>query len=515
MSTESRSVDDVLIVGGGDIGLLTGLCIERLNPAIEIVIVDDFSKDPPEVGKSTYQEIVDIFHDFLEIEEQRFLREVKPIWKGSVYFRDWTGYDPFHYTFDDLQKYPDVNDEHYLEKAYLYYDDLYGDPDYRTVNEWMVERQTSPISFGRGGGYSRYGSRAYHLDLSRFNSFLVELCRERGVDLVDDMIASVETDGDDIAAVRSEADRYEADLVIDASGFTRAVTDVFNDEFRSFDLPLDSAFNIKTERELADAVPATVIESGDYGWFWQIDTYEFRDMGYVFASEFVSDSDAAAEFVAHCDSDVSEDDLTHYEFDSGYFKRTWKGNRIRIGNAAGFVEPLQSTGLTANATAATRLSHLLAAHGAVDYAGARDDYNAWVKRMWESIYDFISIHYAYADGETEFWESVRSIPISDRVQRVRSHFDQCGYDTRVNPLKNPRIDRDPTVDFAVFPVESYYTMMRNMGIESKFYEQHTIDVGDEPRAELEQRFTENEESASDLLTIEQFYRGVLAHESSI
>lgn len=515
MSTDSRSVDDVLIVGGGDIGLLTGLCIGRLNQDIDIAIVDDFSDDPPEVGKSTYHEIVDILHDFLGIAEERFLQEVKPIWKGSVYFRDWTGYDSFHYPFDDLGKYPDPNDEHFLEKAYLQYDELYDDPDYRTVNEWMVENGTSPISFDPGGSYSRYGSRAYHLDLSRFNSFLAELCEERGIDLIDDAITSVEADGEDVAAVRSEATSYEADLVVDATGFTRVVSGAFDDEFRSFDIPLDAAFNAKVERDLGDAVPATVIESGEYGWFWQIDTFEFRDMGYVFASEFVSDADAAAEFLAHCGGDVSEDDLTRYGFDSGYYEQTWKGNRIRIGNAAGFVEPLQSTGLTANATAAVRLSHLLAAHGKADYRGAREDYNAWVTRMWESIYDFVSIHYFYADGDTEFWEAVRSIPLSERVQRVQAHFDRCGYDTRVDPLSDPRVDQEAVADFAVFPIESYHSLMRNMGAESVFYERNEIDVGEEARAEREEWYADNEESASDLLTIEEFYRGLLAQGTRV
>lgn len=513
MTQNSNGIDDVLIVGGGDVGLLTGLCIEKLNPGIDISIVDNFSEDPTKVGKSTYQEIVDILHRFLEIPEDRFLSEVKPVWKGTVYFKDWCGYDPFHYTFDDLQKYPDENTPNALEKYYHYYNEGYADPKYQTVNELMVEYGKSPVSFDakKRSGYGRYGSRAYHLDLNRFNSFLATLCEERGISLVDDEITSVATAGENVESIAGDSERYEADLFVDASGFNRVIKDEFDHAFRNFDLPLDSAFNTKFEQELSDAVPSTVIESGEYGWFWQIDTYDFRDMGYVFASEFVSDDDAASEFMEHCDESVSEGDLTKYDFTSGHYRNTWRGNCVTIGNAAGFVEPLQSTQLTASAKAATNLSNLIASQGRVDYRGARDSYNASVQRMWESIYDFILIHYKYASGDNEFWETVQSIPVSDRVKRIREHFDQCGYDTKIDPLKNPREDETPLVDMMVFPTVSFYTMMRNMGVESEFYEENTIEVSDKAKQEMAESYESMDQKAQNLLTLEEFYQGILSH----
>jgi tryptophan halogenase len=513
MNSDPEGIDDVLVVGGGDIGLLTGLCIEKLNPGVDVSIVDDFGQTPPEVGKSTYQDIVNVLHDFLDIPEDRFLWEARPVWKSSVYFRDWCGYDPFHYTFDDLKKYPDRDAPNALEKHYHYYREGYADPEYRTVNELMVADGTCPVTFdpSRPGGYGRYGPRAYHLDLKRFNSFLATLCEERGVELIDDEIATVATAGDRVEHVASDSATYEADLFVDASGFNRVLKGEFDHEFRRFDLPLDAAFNAKVERDLSDVVPATVIESGDHGWFWQIDTYEFRDMGYVFASEFVSDEEAAAEFVDHCDGAVSEDDLRRYGFTSGYYANTWRGNCVAIGNAAGFVEPLQSTGLTANAKAATQLSRLLSGQGRVDYRGARDSYNAWVQRLWESIYDFVLVHYRYSSGETEFWQAVQSIPVSPRVERIRQHFDESGYDDTIDPLENPRAEEEPLVDLVVFPVVSFFTMMRNMGVESAFYEENDIEVSEEARAELADSFRSMQEKAESLLTLEEFYKGVLSH----
>jgi tryptophan halogenase len=79
-------------------------------------------------------------------------------------------------------------------------------------------------------------------------------------------------------------------------------------------------------RSLAYVGPGTVVESGEFGWCWQIDTFENRDLGYVYASEFVDDDAALAEFLEHVDEPVEEDDVVNYEFSSGYYDPAWTGN---------------------------------------------------------------------------------------------------------------------------------------------------------------------------------------------
>jgi tryptophan halogenase len=505
-------IEEVLVVGGGDIGLLTALSVRKLTPDLSVTVVDDFDADPPEVGKSTFREIVDVLHGLLDIPLDRFLREAKPLWKGSVYFRDWCGREPFHYPFDDAAKFPGHDTPNAVEQYALHYHELADDADYLTADEAMVEGGKAPIYYDPGqGGYTTLGESgdqwAYHLDLRRFNAFLHTLCEERGVSLVDDEVTGVDTDGTRIERVRGGSEEYEADLYVDASGFNRVLKDRLDDEFQDFALPLDAALNAKVERPLSEAVCATVIESGEHGWFWQIDTYEFRDMGYVYASEFVEEADAAAEFVAHCDDDVAADELTAYEFESGYYATPWQGNCVTIGNAVGFVEPLQSTGLTANAMAARELANLLASFGTVAPEGARDLYNGWVERLWESIYDFVSVHYRHAPGDTAFWEAAREIPATDRVECIEAHFDRNGYDIKTNPLSNRGGASTP--DTLIFPILGFYTIMRNMGTESAFYEDNDIPVSEATRAELDRFYDAQAETVEKLLTPEEVYAGLL------
>ncbi|WP_436908863.1 FAD-dependent oxidoreductase [Halosimplex marinum] len=498
-------IEDVTVVGGGDSGLLTALALKRMNPGLDVSVVDDFGQAVPQVGKSTFLAIQQILHDSLGIDEQSFVEAVKPVWKASVFFRDWCGCDPFHYPFDQSKKFPNPEERDTNEAFYFYYTELHDSENHQSKCEELVAQGKSPWYFSpREGGARKYDSVAYHLNTERFNDFLRDLCLDRGVSLVDDEIVTVDVADDRIKRLRSRNRAYEADLYVDATGFSRVLRAEQRDDFREFDLPLDAALNARSEIDLADVVPATVIDTGEAGWFWQIDTYDNRDRGYVYASDYRSEAEAREEFVAHCEG-IDADDVVKYEFDSGYHERAWVENCVAVGNAEGFVEPLQSTGLTANAKASVTLATLLSGHGRVADDAVRERYNAWVRETWESIYDFISVHYAYADGDTEFWEDARSIELSPRTELLIEEFDRNGFDAHVGPtMHNPEIDEP-----LFFQPLDFYALVHHMGATSAFYESHDFEIDDETRRAVERNYGSIREDVADHYDHREFYHGAL------
>lgn len=506
-------VDGVTVVGGGDIGLLTALLVRKLNPGIDVTVIDDFSRDAPAVGKSTFKSIQNILHGTLDIDERRFIAEVRPVWKGALYFRDWPGRPSFHYPFDPEDKYPDSQTPNALEWYYHHYEELYDSPDHLTKGEATVEKGKSPWFFDQSGDLDRYEKVAYHLNTKRFASFLRTVSRERGISFVDDAITDVETSGSHVDAIRSEKARYEADLFVDATGFTRVLRGAQDAAFRDFGFPLDSAFNVRIERDISDVVPATVVDSGEHGWFWQIDTYDSRDLGYVFSSEHVDDEAALREFFEHiptvapdgADPNISEDEVAKYEFSSGYYDCAWIDNCVAIGNSQGFVEPLQSTGLTGNAMAAVKFAEMLSAHGQIVDDDLRDQYNTWVRRVWESIYDFIAVHYRYAIGDTDFWRDVSRKEYSTRVDAIIEQFDRNGFTRDVVPADD---DAD-LLTLSIFLLPDFYTMMRNLGAESVFYERNDFDVDRAVVRDLDRYYQGIDDEVDDYLTTQEFYEGIL------
>jgi len=514
-------IADVTVVGGGDVGLLTALSIRQVNPDVRVRVVDDFQREIPQVGKSTYREIQQLLHGSLGIDESRFISEVKPVWKASVYFRDWCGRPEFHYPFDPPDKYPSAGTPNALEHYYYLYEEAHASPDHLTRCEAIVDHASSPWFYGPNGDLDRYDKVAYHLDTERFNTFLRTLCRERGISLVDDEIVDVETDGNRIVTIRSRGQQYESDLYVDATGFSRVLRSEQDVAFRDFGFPLDSALNVRIDRGLADVIPATIVESGDHGWFWHIDTYDDRDLGYVYASDYVSDEDALDEFRAYVDSVdpaapsagasggagsvLDADDVDHYEFTAGYFEQAWVENCLAIGNAEGFVEPLQSTALTANTSLAVQFANLLSSRGQRVDDDARDAYNTAVSRTWESIHDFVGVHYSYSTGDTPFWRDVGGMHVSDRVGRIDAAFDRYGYDWTVDIP-----DDEGFADLKVFSLPDFYTIMRNLGVDSAFYESLDVTVSDDvERSETERYRQIRDQVATNHLTTRELYQGVL------
>ncbi|MFB6300118.1 MAG: tryptophan 7-halogenase [Halobacteriales archaeon] len=501
------NVSSVTIVGGGDAGLLTALALRAVNPELTVRVVDDFAESPTTVGKSTYRAIVPLLHDALDIDEGRFMQAVKPIWKGSVYFKDWCGYEPFHYPFDDRSVKPTIGDPHSGESLYHYYETR----NRTTPAEAIVDHRKTPLTYSATADYVAYPHVAYHLSLDRFNGFLRTLCEERNVGLIDDRITAVETSADRsrIKRIDGETTSYWSDLFVDATGFDRLLIGELESSYECFDIPLDTAIHGIAERSLADVVPSTVVETGDCGWFWQIDTFDIRDRGYVFASEYISEEEALAEFEAHCDEDFLETEV--YHFDSGFYEEAWVGNCIANGNAVGFIEPLQSTALTTHGQTALWLSRLLDSHCRINNAGIRESFNTYVRGVWNSIYDFISVHYRFADGDTDFWTDIQSIPLSEKVHQYIDYYDKNGIELHDAELVD---DAGHDLDLLTFPTSSLYRIMMHMGATSSFYESHDIEVRDEIKERWRQRNAAAEAMAEECLTYEEVYNSGLVDSYS-
>jgi len=467
-------IDKVSIVGGGDSGLLAALIIKKTNNEVEVSVIDDFSREIPHVGKSTFDYIFHILHNLLEIDERQFVTEVKPAWKASVYFQDWCGQGPFHVPFDDYSIPPSEPGKERFDE--LYY--RYLNSEFRTIDVELVEQQKSPFR-KKSGAINRYNSVAYHLDVNNFNQFLRNLCRQRGINIIDDKITQVETANDEIDSIASEVATYEADLYIDATGFNRTLMSNLSNPFIEFDFPLDSALQVNYPIDHSEVVPATVINSGSSGWFWQIDTLERRDVGYVYSSSHLANKDARMEFVNHCESDLSQNDIRRYRFDAGVFKYAWMKNCVAVGNALGFVEPLQSTALTLSASLNERFGLILSDHNRINHQGIRSIYNSLSESVWDNVFQFVAAHYLYSDGEGEFWNDIQNIGGVQEIDEICQLYNENGFNSF------SEFDSDNELSMKIFNQWSFYRLLRSLGVDSDFYNRHDFDLNSSVAKEIE------------------------------
>ena len=516
MSQNEAQIEDIKIIGGGDSGLFHALAFNQGLRDVDIVVIDNFEQPIPEVGKSTLTHILTFLHDRLGIDSKRLATEVKLAWKTTVFFEDWCGIDSFHSPLgqtipivaqpiqNDVRESKGPISKHleadmeaeFHEFFYRYqarnFSDMYGAVAERPGTTPYVISDENVFSAVKGLPHA-----AYHFNSRSLNTFLRKVCRERGVHFIDDQVHKVETSNGEIQRAIGDDGSYEADLYVDASGFDRILMSQLDNPFMPFDLPLDSAVVTTVDISLSDIVSATVVTSGNAGWFWQIDTIDVRDLGYVYSSSHITEEEAKNELIESRDEPIEPDQIRTYSFNSGVLTYPWVNNCVAAGNALGFVEPLQSTALSTTAHLAERLTQLLGKHGRVNHQGVRDLFNESTLNTWEAIYNFISLYYKYSSGNTEFWRDVKSVNPGQTLH-YRT-YQASGFSA---PWERYELTRN-SVDINGYWL--YYLILRNLGVESEFYENLDMPIDPEVAAEVDNYTKELPEKVEEYLTYTEFF----------
>jgi tryptophan halogenase len=103
-------------------------------------------------------------------------------------------------------------------------------------------------------------------------------------------------------------------------------------------------------------------------------------------------------------------------FKVGYRAKPWAKNCIAIGLSAGFIEPLESTGLYLSDLAAVMLTEHFPHQGDMEAMAFR--FNRIVTNRFYEVLDFINLHYCLTRRtDTEFWREVQKPErINDRLK---------------------------------------------------------------------------------------------------
>jgi tryptophan halogenase len=103
------------------------------------------------------------------------------------------------------------------------------------------------------------------------------------------------------------------------------------------------------------------------------------------------------------------------------------GNVVAIGNASGFVEPLEATALAVINAAAGTLCDVLADTAGELHPTALDIFNRYVGGLWDDTRDFLAIHYAFNTRiDTPFWKHCRGETPLGTAEGIVEFFRENG-----------------------------------------------------------------------------------------
>lgn len=403
-----KRIDKVLVLGGGSAGLLAALAIKKRTPAVQVRVVASSKRGVIGVGEGTVPFVLDFIHNYLGFDEAEVYKALDPVYKLGVRF-DWGKREYYDYTFATNLHNVSLNG---LKKVSGFYvgDDCRG---VDLPSALMGKALALPSRSGRPDVPKPGQFVAWHLENKRFVTWLQGACRQRGIKILDEEVGGVEFDeaSGDVKGLRiSSGATLKADLFIDSSGFvSKILGEALEEPFVSYadSLYCDRALVGGWERELGeDVLPYTVSETMDSGWCWRIDHPERINRGYVYSSKHVSDEDAEREMLER-NPKMKETRLV--KFKSGRRERAWVKNVVGIGNAMGFVEPLEATAIMCAAIQAKWLADGIYDSDRELTGTMRDLYNRVTGNLWDETKDFLALHYRLNDKlDTPFWRQCRN-----------------------------------------------------------------------------------------------------------
>jgi tryptophan halogenase len=400
---QSDVVKRVVVVGGGSAGFLAAITLKARARDLAVTVIRSKEIGIIGVGEGSTAVLPGHLHGYLGIDYKDFYRLADPIWKLGIKFL-WGKRPFFYYSFVSEFDAPLPG----LSRIAAYYMPREGELAFTgpgaalmTMGKAFLRRTDGLPHINRG--------LAYHLENEKFVRFLEDYATRLGVEIVDDTIVEVQQDERGVSGLRlASGSTRTGDLYIDSSGFqSLLMSRTFGEPFTSFKSSLfcDRAVVGGWQREQEPIMPYTTAETMNSGWCWQIEHEHRINRGYVYSSAFISDEEAEREFRQ---KNPKVGPTRVVKFVTGRYARTWVKNVVAIGNASGFVEPLESTSLSFICTESLWLIEGLLDAGRQVRPSVVALFNKRVGKAWDIIRQFLALHYKFNDRlDTPFWRECR------------------------------------------------------------------------------------------------------------
>ena len=420
---------NLIIVGSGQSGLIAALLVKSILPEYANITVISSSDIPPiAVGEGSTEHWTE-FEKTVGLSRIETIRQCDATFKYGIRFMDWT-----HHTPDYM---------HSIGGDLLYaghFNILYN---YINSSNHLLTSALLPVGLTEGlvkhveDDQMVHQVNQLHFDTHKLNKYLRDRCVQLEIEFVDAKVQGLERDPHtgDIAKLVTSAGNYPADFVIDASGFSRTVLSLLGDvHCTTFDdvLPCDAALVFRTPSESNSILrPYTLARALSSGWLWEIPTYSCRGNGYVFSSDYITESQALEEVETTLGIEVPDADLI--EFRPHCVTNSWQSNCVAVGLASNFLEPLEATSIAATINQVKLLCSSLPAYKP-NSSALRNGYLKTFRSIVDNMLAMGAMHYVSDRADSPMWLEQQSRPKPDLLQHLIGIMEYRGPEDHDIPL---------------------------------------------------------------------------------
>lgn len=406
-------IKSINILGAGTSGLVTALILKSLFQKIDIKIIKSSDIGIVGVGEGS-TEHWSKFMQIVGIPIYDLIKKTDATFKTGIKFVNWNGDNDyyFHSVHAAFIK------ENSIGFNYLYLGMIAEGKSHHDIVPKNIHNSMHHESL-------EFTVNQFHFDTTKLNNFLLSLCKEREILIVDDVINDIKLDDrGNVLSLLGNKQEYESEFFIDCSGFKRVISSKLGAKWVDCSkyLPMNSAFAFPTPK--TEDIPSHTLSTAlSSGWMWRIPTQERYGNGYVYCDSFITDDQAVAEAQSYYNNDLEI--AKKFKFTAGYVDKFWIKNCVSLGLSGSFVEPLEASSIGTSIQQAIALSNYIVNYEINDDSMATQ-YNKDFENVAKNIVDYIQLHYISKRNDTEFWKSCKSLTLTDFNLETLENFKRLG-----------------------------------------------------------------------------------------
>jgi len=419
-------VKEIIIFGGGTSGWMTAAFLARnLRFKPKITLIEDATKGPIGVGEGTQPSTAPFLWD-CGLHPKDWMKDADATFKYGVELSGWC--DEPYFVDNDVQETSLISEgfytNHYFQnKPYSEYKDFL--PAYNLAKENLSPKLGN---FDQNFAVSIRATGAFHFNAYKIVDALKRVCLDK-ITHVDTTIEKVNTNEHGITnLVDKDGKTYSADLYIDCSGFASILLD------KTLKVPFDSytdhllcdravAMPKQYTNETEECHPYTKATTMTAGWRWTIPTFGRIGNGYVYSSKYISEEDAEKELRDAINE--YEEPANHLKIRCGKHTEVAVKNVVGVGLSAGFIEPLEATGITFSTNVIKSLAYSLNHTGNILNDNLRKFINDEFNIITTEILAFVWAHYKFSTRQdTDFWKAVHDLKVDDLPEKSKEILNE-------------------------------------------------------------------------------------------
>jgi tryptophan halogenase len=390
-----KKVDRIIIVGGGTSGWFAAA---HFCKKFNVVLIDKETSERVGVGEATLVNFGEIMRR-CGFSVSEWMPEVDGVYKAGILFKNWN------------------RDEQDIWYPFL--EGRFGGTNSSQVNLWS---KCQDLDFKKYGSAlyelslnkevnHNFGVYGYHIDCNLLVEFFKKkIAKPNCVEHIKSEVKEIiRSDDDSIQELILEnGEKISGDLYLDCTGFKRLLSSNSDIVCLKDKLFCDTAVagHVQYDVEKTELDPYVTCETVEHGWTWKIPVQSRLGTGLVFNRDITPIEEAKEYFCKYWNSRITPDQLKVLDWTPNYNKNIWNKNVVCIGLSAGFIEPLESTGIALITAGIQCLYESIS--GRSYHPSIIDGYNSFMKFQFETCVDFLNMHYYNSQKKGKFWDYVRN-----------------------------------------------------------------------------------------------------------